>query len=997
MSGSNTWLMNAIEWGVYPNTGGGGSGPYVKLTATSNQIISGAYSLGANNVLPGFQIVTTSGGTTVLTSASPQVTYLTGTSAQTITLPDVTTLASVSTNTTTYTVINTSTVIATVNSFGSNLVSTVGIGATATFYCISNTGNTAASWSTNTTGGAVLLAPSANQTITGNFILQAYQLRATNAVITNLLQPAAGSTALNLLNVGGVPANYFTMTNATTGNFPVLSANGNNPDIGLELLAKGAGPFFLRTNALTNQIDIRTSTNTNLLSFPTGTSTTNTYQFPDVGGTSVLATTATVVVKAPAANQIITGAYALGANNLLPGFQNLPVTFATYQLTAASPQFINFTSVFAFTTANLPDVTTLTSVTTNTTTYTIINSTASPISISAFDNSVITTAPVGSCFTFYLKSNSDNSAAGWGIYGSGTSVVTNPTANQTVLGAYGLYLNGGNLIAGLTNYAQTNSLGGIQSVSDTSQAQFLATAYNNHGTGFISYVTSSTPAGAPIALPDGAPLGIFQFSGDDGSGDGGPVSVQLDLVCSGTTITGIVPSKATFSTSNPSTGLQPVWLADNLQNFNLYQGLTIARGGLVGGTTGLLPFGNPGQFEVTSGTSGGQIISSGFNSTEPAFLTMTTNSTVLGTYVAVAPGQPLGYWGAQGDDGSSYLAYAGYSEWTVDLGATVSTNIIPGRFTLYTTNSSGAPTSVYYADSAQNFVLPQGVLQIGTPTGSTASIATLYSTTTSLGSISLQAANNVGNFANVLTHASTTSARTWTLPDFSGALVAQGQALSTFQIRDLNGNAVIGISATASAVNYLFVTNNTSGNDPYIVATGADTDIGLGFQTQGIGTFVFKSLAPVNQVIFNTGTAYQHATNLTFPNTPQDRNVVFQDLDGVLVMDASNAGAGSGSITTAPPASSSASLFLGTAYQNTNGYDVIITVYLSVSAATTASILSGVGPTNTPTQQTIVSGLTLAALNIIPVTLYIPAGYYALLSTSGTITATISGQQTMSV
>ena len=104
-----------------------------------------------------------------------------------------------------------------------------------------------------------------------------------------------------------------------------------------------------------------------------------------------------------------------------------------------------------------------------------------------------------------------------------------------------------------------------------------------------------------------------------------------------------------------------------------------------------------------------------------------------------------------------------------------------------------------------------------------------------------------------------------------------------------------------------------------------------------------------------------------------------------------------GSLITAPANSSGSSLSLGSNFQNTTGTDILLTVFISVSAATSASILSGVGSASSPTQQTIVSGLTLAALNIITVPLYIPSGYYALVSTSGTITASISGQQAMAI
>ena len=109
-----------------------------------------------------------------------------------------------------------------------------------------------------------------------------------------------------------------------------------------------------------------------------------------------------------------------------------------------------------------------------------------------------------------------------------------------------------------------------------------------------------------------------------------------------------------------------------------------------------------------------------------------------------------------------------------------------------------------------------------------------------------------------------------------------------------------------------------------------------------------------------------------------------------------NSGSNSGMITN-PPVSASSSLAVGTAYQNTLGYDVVITVYLSVTSATSASLLLGIGTSTTPTQQTIVSGFTTAVTHIIPITIYLPTGYYAKLSTSGTISQTISGQQTMPV
>jgi hypothetical protein len=99
--------------------------------------------------------------------------------------------------------------------------------------------------------------------------------------------------------------------------------------------------------------------------------------------------------------------------------------------------------------------------------------------------------------------------------------------------------------------------------------------------------------------------------------------------------------------------------------------------------------------------------------------------------------------------------------------------------------------------------------------------------------------------------------------------------------------------------------------------------------------------------------------------------------------------------------SQSSTLAIGTAYQNTltdsnsNPYDILLVVFLSITVATSATIKLGVGSSSTPTQQTIYNALSTTGVISIPI--YIPAGHYALLSTSGTITAAITGQLAMPI
>jgi hypothetical protein len=60
-------------------------------------------------------------------------------------------------------------------------------------------------------------------------------------------------------------------------------------------------------------------------------------------------------------------------------------------------------------------------------------------------------------------------------------------------------------------------------------------------------------------------------------------------------------------------------------------------------------------------------------------------------------------------------------------------------------------------------------------------------------------------------------------------------------INDTNGNEIIGVTATASAVNELTVANAATGNNPVISATGSDTNIGITLTPKGTGNAVLTS------------------------------------------------------------------------------------------------------------------------------------------------------------
>jgi len=201
------------------------------------------------------------------------------------------------------------------------------------------------------------------------------------------------------------------------------------------------------------------------------------------------------------------------------------------------------------------------------------------------------------------------------------------------------------------------------------------------------------------------------------------------------------------------------------------------------------------------------------------------------------------------------------------------------------------------------------------------------------------------------------------------------------------GGLMLSISPYPGAVNSWVINNSTTGIDLFLSATGTDDDVGITLFPKGEAPLTVLSYSTTNQFVINNGSG-TGAFNIGITSNDNVYNLPDNCPNGNVVCDIS----GNNSITTAPPASTASSLSVGSSFQNTLGYDVNITVYLAVSAATSADILLGVGSTSTPTQQTIVAGLTLASLNIIPIQIYIPAQYYALLSTSGTITQSIAGQ-----
>lgn len=115
--------------------------------------------------------------------------------------------------------------------------------------------------------------------------------------------------------------------------------------------------------------------------------------------------------------------------------------------------------------------------------------------------------------------------------------------------------------------------------------------------------------------------------------------------------------------------------------------------------------------------------------------------------------------------------------------------------------------------------------------------------------------------------------RTMTVPDanFTAARTDAGQTFTGTQVMtsprvvtsidDTNGNEIIGLTAVASAVNEINISNAAASNVPEIATTGADAAINLNFAPKGGGAIVAKTGSFYVQPTTGTSIAFLRALN----------------------------------------------------------------------------------------------------------------------------------------
>lgn len=103
-------------------------------------------------------------------------------------------------------------------------------------------------------------------------------------------------------------------------------------------------------------------------------------------------------------------------------------------------------------------------------------------------------------------------------------------------------------------------------------------------------------------------------------------------------------------------------------------------------------------------------------------------------------------------------------------------------------------------------------------------------------------------------------------------------------IIDAASKSLITFTAVASAVNYLNVSNNSTGLNPKLSSGGTDTNVGMDLINQGTGVLNVYTTSDTG-IKFNTGTANQHSTTINAANTAASRTITLPDASGTLFFD----------------------------------------------------------------------------------------------------------------
>ncbi len=249
----------------------------------------------------------------------------------------------------------------------------------------------------------------------------------------------------------------------------------------------------------------------------------------------------------------------------------------------------------------------------------------------------------------------------------------------------------------------------------------------------------------------------------------------------------------------------------------------------------------------------------------PTYWNYKSRSAVVGSFVTVQTNDVVGRNLYYADDGTSFVPSASV---IVNAVGTISTGIVPGAYTINTANASGSLTFGLAIDSSQlvttnnlfSNVNVQSASQLiaGQSSGGNNGALILYPATTATGSFGLSPV------ANALTHASTTAARTWTLPDASGTIALTGSSSSGYVL------LAPGAPQTITGFGLTLPNLNTTGNVTAGLGAGGSPGSLISFPTTtGKGSLIVaasdNATGSFNTTITNA-LAYGQSQVITIPN-----------------------------------------------------------------------------------------------------------------------------------